>query len=366
MEATAPRPFTRSQTTQFQQALLAWFRIHARELPWRGTRDLYRIWVSEIMLQQTQVITVRDYYQRFLEQFPTLSSLAAADEQAVLRLWEGLGYYRRARQLHAAAKKIVAEHDGVFPETFPEVLALPGIGRYTAGAILSIGRDAPLPILEANTIRLLSRLIAYRGATTSKEGQALLWQTAAAILPTHEIGQFNQALMELGSLLCTPREPQCGACPAVRLCPTFKLGLQTSIPAPKTPTRYEAAQEVALVLQRRDGQVLLRQHPATERWAGMWDFPRFAKEGSSEEGISQSILTHTGQHVAHWQQLATLKHGVTRFRITLDVLFAKLPSVQNKRLPKTADYCWSTIPQLADIALNTTGRKIAKLLSNLL
>src|SRR6476661_6981333 len=154
-----------------RRRLLTWYRRNARDLPWRRTGDPYAIWVSEIMLQQTQVATVLRYYPRFLEALPTVDALAAADEHDVLKLWEGLGYYRRARQLHAAARKVVAEHGGKFPETFDEVLALPGIGRYTAGAILSIGRDLKLPILEANTVRVLSRLTAFRGDTTSTAGQ---------------------------------------------------------------------------------------------------------------------------------------------------------------------------------------------------
>ena len=186
---------------RFADQLLKWFSTAARDLPWRKSRDLYRIWISEIMLQQTQVATVIDFYLRFLKAFPTVQKLAAAEEEQVLRLWEGLGYYRRARQLHAAAKQIVAEHAGEFPQTVEEVRALPGIGRYTAGAILSIGLDLRLPILEANTVRLLSRLAGYRGDPLSAAGQKYLWEMAEQILPPANTGLFNQALMELGSLL---------------------------------------------------------------------------------------------------------------------------------------------------------------------
>src|SRR5687768_8168178 len=191
-----------SWRTLLTRKLLAWFDRSARDLPWRRTSDLYAIWISEVMLQQTQVATVIAYFERFLHRFPDVGSLAAADEQQVLRLWEGLGYYRRARQLHAAARKIVAEHGGQFPRSYEAVRGLPGIGRYTAGAILSIGLDQRLPILEANTIRVLSRLIALRDDPRTTRSQAPLWQVAEEILPAADCGAFNQALMELGSEIC--------------------------------------------------------------------------------------------------------------------------------------------------------------------
>ena len=175
--------FTSAQKQRLRRRLLAWYASHARDLPWRRSRDPYRVWVSEIMLQQTQVATVRDYFNRFVAAFPDVRTLAAADEQQVLRLWEGLGYYRRARQLHAAAKVIVTEHDGQFPHDVDELQKLPGIGRYTAGAIASIAFGERAPILEANTIRLFSRLIAYRDDPTKAAGQRLLWQTAEDMLP---------------------------------------------------------------------------------------------------------------------------------------------------------------------------------------
>src|SRR5688572_10138399 len=238
--------------------MLAWFKKHARDLPWRRTRDLYAIWLSEIMLQQTQVGTVIPYWERFLARFPDVASLAAAEEREVLRLWEGLGYYRRARQLHAAAGRIALEHQGKFPTSYEAVRSLPGIGRYTAGAILSIGRDQRLPILEANTVRVLSRLTAFRGDTASTTGQRFLWSVAERILPRKQAGTFNQALMELGSEICTPRAPACERCPVAKLCPTFALGLQAIIPAPKRRTQYEEVTEAAVVISR-GSKVLVRQ-----------------------------------------------------------------------------------------------------------
>ena len=209
-------PFDSAWLRTFRRKLRAWYDRHARDLPWRGTRDPYAIWLSEIMLQQTQVETVKPYFQRFLAALPTISALAQADEQQVLRLWEGLGYYRRARQLHQAARRIVVEHDGRFPTDPQSAQRLPGIGRYTAGAILSIAMDQRRPILEANTVRVFSRLLAYDGQTTSSAGQRLLWAAAEAVLPSRDVGRFNQALMELGSEVCRCRAPAYRTCLKMR------------------------------------------------------------------------------------------------------------------------------------------------------
>src|SRR5262245_2587154 len=235
-----------TRRTALVKNLLAWFQRNARDLPWRRTRDLYAIWISEIMLQQTQVATVIPYWQRLLARFPDVASLAAADEHEVLRLWEGLGYYRRARQLHAAAKQIANEHNGRFPQEFAAVRGLPGIGRYTAGAILSIGLDQRLPILEANSIRVLSRVTAYRGEVATTAGQRHLWSVAESILPRQRCGTFNQALMELGSEICAPRAPQCDQCPVVELCGAHAKRLVDRIPTPPRPTKYEDVTEVAV------------------------------------------------------------------------------------------------------------------------
>ena len=339
--------------------LLAWFDRHARRLPWRESSDLYRIWISEIMLQQTQVATVIPYYERFLSAFPDVQSLADAPEQQVLRLWEGLGYYRRARQLHAAAGHVVRDHGGQFPRTLDEVRALPGIGRYTAGAILSIGLDQRLPILEANTIRVLSRLSAFGGDPISSRGQKLLWSAAERLLPAKRCGTFNQALMELGSEICTPKAPRCDCCPLASLCPTRRLGLQEEIPAAKRPMQYEEVTEAAVVIRRGD-RVLLRQCQPGERWAGLWDFPRFAVpaglNGQLPRHIELQARNLTGLGIGQLEKLATLKHGVTRFRITLEVFTAVAARSRGE------NSTWVRPADLADYPLSTTGRKIARML----
>jgi len=345
------------------RSILKWFAASARDLPWRRTRDLYCIWISEIMLQQTQVATVIDYYERFLQVFPNVRSLAEGDESRVLRLWEGLGYYRRARQLHAAAKKVVAEHAGQFPRSYEAVRALPGIGRYTAGAILSIGLDQQLPILEANTIRVLSRLIALRDDPRTTPSQAKLWQVAEAILPADRCGAFNQALMELGSAICTPRQPQCEDCPVALCCAARAQGLTGQIPLAAKKMQHTDVTETAVVV-RRAARFLVRQCCPGERWAGLWDFPRYASVAATDP----QWLSNSRDHLASWlgvkiepiSHLATTRHGVTRFRITLQVLDARYISGD---LPKAdSSVRWVTLAELAELPLSVTGRKIAGLL----
>ncbi len=347
--------------------LLAWFQQNARDLPWRRTRNLYAIWISEVMLQQTQVATVVPYFERFLRRFPDVASLATADEHDVLRLWEGLGYYRRARQLHAAAKQITSEHNGQFPTSIDAVRLLPGIGRYTAGAILSIGLDQPLPILEANTIRVLSRLAAYRGDVHSAAGRQRLWEIAESILPTSNCGAFNQALMELGSEICTPRSPSCNLCPVVALCAAHGKQLVAKIPGQAKTKNYEDLTEIAVVIRRGD-KVLLRQCQPGERWAGLWDFPRFPAPGElNGRFISQlaaNVRDLVGLSVVSRRHLATLKHGVTRFRITLHVYEAAMVTPRGARAaPGHGLSRWVRIDELSNYPLSVTGRKISRLLS---
>jgi A/G-specific adenine glycosylase len=313
------------------------------------------------MLQQTQVATVRDYFERFVAALPDVRQLAAADEQQVLRLWEGLGYYRRARQLHAAAKVIASEHNGQFPHDAGELQKLPGIGRYTAGAIASIAYGQRAPILEANTIRLISRLIGYRDDPMKATGQRLLWQTASDLLPRANVAEFNQALMELGSLVCTPAEPKCDECPLAKLCVAYAAGLQHLIPRAKTKQRFTDLHEVAVVVHKA-GRVLMRQCGEGERWAGLWDFPRFAIEAEGPLFAQNEIVTkvrkQTGVTCKLGPLLKTLKHGVTRYRITLDCYRANFVSgrASSKTNPQIR---WVSTGKLIDLPLSTTGRKLA-------
>jgi A/G-specific adenine glycosylase len=346
-----------------RRKLLAWYRRHQRDLPWRRSQDAYRVWLSEIMLQQTQVSTVVPYYLRFLERFPTVRSLASADESDVLRLWEGLGYYRRARQLHAAAKKIVIEHHGRFPSEKDAIRELPGIGRYTAGAIASIAFGIKAPIVEANTVRLYCRLIGYRGDPTSRDGQQHLWQFAESILPESGAGDVNQALMELGSLVCTPRQPLCETCCVRSHCAAHQHGWQDEIPAAKRVKKFEAVREAAVVVRLRN-KVLLRRRNAGERWAGLWDFVRFPIAAKREQDLIGELRRKTyeqvGMQIRPGKLLASFKHGVTRFRITLDCYEAD--HVSGVKHGSGSELVWTSPSRLNEFPLSVTGRKLARLL----
>lgn len=346
----------------FRRKILKWFDGNQRDLPWRKNKTRYRIWVSEIMLQQTQVATVRNYYDRFIKSFPTVSELAAADESHVLKLWEGLGYYRRARQMHAAAKTIVELHDGEFPIDFESILSLPGIGRYTAGAILSISHDQRLPILEGNTIRLFARLAKMRSDPRTTPNQKILWRFSESLLPRKRCGDFNQALMELGSEVCHPKRPKCLACPISDLCPTAIQGLQEQIPVSTKTMKYEDINE-AVVVVRKGNKFLIRQCGPGERWENLWDFPRYCIERTIGPDqlcilLSEKLKQQTGLTAVVHRSTRQIKHAVTRFRITLDCCPANNVKGRLKRSPEVLK--WMTIKEIQQAPMSVTGRKIAE------
>ncbi|MEM9185070.1 MAG: A/G-specific adenine glycosylase [Planctomycetota bacterium] len=359
-DRSAHEPLPTEWKRSLRRRLLAWYAKHARDLPWRRSHDPYRVWVSEVMLQQTQVDTVKPYFERFTAAFPTVADLAAADEQHVLRLWEGLGYYRRARGLHFAAKQVVAEHGGRLPETVAELTKLAGIGRYTAGAIVSIAHDRPAPILEANTIRLFTRLIALEEDPTKSAGQKRLWSLAEEMLPAKGCSRFNQALMELGALVCTPTEPKCAACPVEALCRARQEDRVASLQPTTKRLKFTEVREAAVVVWHGE-KVLLRQCAEGERWAGLWDFPRFAIESEgplfAADEIVQRVRELTGVRVTLGPLIKTLKHGVTRFRITLDCYEAT--SVGGR----VRDAKWVAVEALPEYPLSVTGRKLAGLIA---
>ena len=342
--------------------LLDWFDKHARDLPWRRTRDPYAIWVSEVMLQQTQVATVVDYFERFLKAFPNVAALAAADEQQVLRLWEGLGYYRRARNLHEGARRLCAELAGCIPNDPAALAELPGLGRYTVNAILSQAYERRLPIVEANSRRVLCRLLAERGDPAKTSVQQRLWSAAAALLPSRRIGHFNQALMELGALVCKPTDPDCDRCPLARGCVAHRRGLQDSIPHKTPPPRIEQVREVAVAL-RRGRRLLLVQNPEIGRWAGMWELPRrpLPARGDAESGAA-ALLNELGLEAEVGVELATVRHSVTRFRITLICLEANWRG--GKFRPGWYPVGrWVAPSQLAEFPLSRPQRRLAELLN---
>ncbi|HZZ76868.1 MAG TPA: A/G-specific adenine glycosylase [Gemmataceae bacterium] len=343
---------------QLRRRLLTWFRKNARQLPWRLNRDPYRIWISEVMLQQTQVATVIPYFARFLQQYPTLTQLARAEEQEVLRLWEGLGYYRRARDLLRAAKLLDAASHATIPDDIDFVRTLPGFGRYTANAVLSQAFDRRLPILEANSQRVLCRLFAIDESPKHSAVQKMLWQLAESLLPSKKTGDFNQALMELGALVCTPMRPACDTCPLQRDCLAHRAGRQHDIPRRPDAVEITLIEEVAIIVRKRD-RVLLVQRPDTGRWAGMWEMPHAPTDANSPDVAALCLLDSLGLTGDIVGPLTTIRHSVTRFRITMTCLQAQHRSGR----PNAASFAWVRPHELSTYPLATPQRRLAQVLA---
>jgi A/G-specific adenine glycosylase len=346
-----------------RRQLLSWFAGARRDLPWRRDRDPYRIWVSEVMLQQTTVAAVVPYFERFLDAFPDLARLAAADEQEVLRLWEGLGYYRRARDLHRAARLLAEGHGGHVPDDPAALRRLPGMGRYTLGAVLSQAFDRRLPVLEANSLRVLCRLFGRTDDPRRGPAQRWLWQVAEDLLPERGAGEFNQAIMELGALVCTPSEPRCDDCPLAARCVARRLGLQAQVPARPAPPPIIEVREAAVVVRRGD-QVLLAQRPDTGRWAGLWEFPHGPLEdGESHEEAARRLAEQlAGLKVVLGPELLALRHGVTRYRIAL-VCFEARHLRGTFRSAFYRDGRWLPPERLTDYPVSSPQRRLAAALT---
>ncbi|MFQ5987051.1 MAG: A/G-specific adenine glycosylase, partial [Thermoplasmata archaeon] len=277
------------------RALLAWYADNRRDLPWRRTRDPYAILVSEVLLQQTRIAPGESYYRRFMARFPTVEALAQANSEEVLQEWEGLGYYRRARLLHAAAQEIVSHHNGCVPKD-PDVLrALPGVGPYTAGAVASIAYGHPTPAVDGNVTRVLARLYRIEEDVTRSPTQRSILARATRLVPGRDPGTFNQALMELGALVCRPKAPRCGACPVIRWCRARASGMETSLPRRRKPSPVPTVTAVFALVQRR-GEVLLVRRPEDELLGGLWALPggEVAEGELPTEGIRRLLREHPG------------------------------------------------------------------------
>jgi len=340
-----------------RSALLAWYAHSGRVLPWRDERhDPYRVLVCETMLVQTTVSAVIPFYHRFLERFPTIESLAEAPEADVLKQWEGLGYYRRARQLHALAKTVTERFAGSIPAEESELLSLPGVGRYIAGAIRSFAFDRPAPILEANTIRLIARLIGLPEDVTSTSAQKRLWETAAQLVPEIDPGTFNQAMMDLGSTVCTPRNPACSACPLADRCISFRKGLTESIPvrpARKPPTPGE---EAAIIVQRPvDRSILLVRRPEEGLWSSFWELPTFWISGAdpAQRAVAGAVVRKPGDVPELARMLfgitldgnepepaPTVKYAVTRYEIRLHLICCQVVKDESKTIEPECPAGW--------------------------
>ncbi|MBE9099118.1 A/G-specific adenine glycosylase [filamentous cyanobacterium LEGE 07170] len=302
-----------------RQRLLQWYAEQGRDLPWRRTHDPYAIWISEIMLQQTQVKTVIPYYTRWLESLPTIADLAVADQNQVLKLWQGLGYYARARHLHQAAQQMMTHHQGEFPHTLPEVLALPGIGRTTAGGILSAAFNQPISILDGNVKRVLTRLIALKRPV--KKASKQLWHISDQVLDPVQPGVFNQALMDLGATVCLPRTPDCGACPCSDFCRAFQQNMQNELPMREEKAPIPHKSIGVAVIWNEAGQILIDRRPPSGLLGGLWEFPggKIEPGETVEDCIRREIQEELGIEVEVGDRLISLDHAYSHFRVTLNV-----------------------------------------------
>ncbi|MGC9327046.1 MAG: A/G-specific adenine glycosylase [Candidatus Hinthialibacter sp.] len=301
-----------------RRSILAWFRKNKRDLPWRKTDDPYAVWLSEIMLQQTRVETVISYYNRFLEAFPTVIHLARASEDHVLKLWEGLGYYRRALHLHQTAKIVAQDRQGDFPKTVEELQALPGIGRYTAGAIASIAFGVRAPVLDGNVKRVLSRLYAIHEQIDRTEVLKRLWQIACELTSPRSPGNFNQGIMELGARICLPKNPLCNICPVKQCCEAFLNHRPQNFPVQKAKKSLPHYEVVAAALYKR-GRYLLGKRPPGGMLGGLWEFPGGKVEAGEthEQALKREIMEEIGIDVEIGEHLTSVDHGYSHYTVSI-------------------------------------------------
>ena len=338
------------------RGLVRWYRRVRRPLPFRIDPTPYRVWVSEIMLQQTRVETMLPYYERFLARFPDPTSLAAASIEEVLSLWAGLGYYRRARALHGAAQILCRDHQGRLPDDRAKLLALPGIGAYTAGAILSIAFGRPEPVLDGNVLRVLSRVEAISGDPTTAPVRRTLWDLARRLVPRRSPGDFNQALMELGATLCSPRKPRCESCPLSRICSAHRSGNEETYPQASPRKRIVRVQTAALVIAHA-GRVLLIHRTGTNRLDGFWEFPtaELSRPGSVIEEATTWAHQTLGFPIRNPRSLGTIRHAITHHDITCHALYGwRGPGGGGRH----RDRFWSAPEQIDERPLTGSTRKI--------
>jgi A/G-specific adenine glycosylase len=339
--------------------LLTWYRRNQRSLPWRETNDPYRIWISEIMLQQTQVDTVIPYYHRFLKAFPTVSSLARASLQDVLKAWENLGYYSRARNIHAAARVIVEKFGGRIPENLEEIKTLPGIGQYTAGAILSIAYGHALPAVDGNVRRILCRLFAIRKPVDDAREQKQLQTLAASLIPFKHPGDFNQALMDLGATICKAKNPDCARCPIANLCQARLHDLQNVLPITRKAPAIPRRQAATAVVRNSKGMLLVVQRPASGLLASLWKLPGgFIKsDEDAEKSLRHNVKEELGISIQVGKPLASVNHTYTHFRLTLQAYECRLL----KGVPKPIgcqNWRWASLTDLKKLPLSKIDRMI--------
>ncbi len=340
----------------FSQRLLSWYDLHGRHnLPWQRDKTPYRVWVSEIMLQQTQVTTVIPYYQRFMARFPQVSDLATASEDDVFHLWSGLGYYSRARNLHKAAKLVVNEHDGTFPRSIAGLMELPGIGRSTAGAIAAISMGIRAPIMDGNVKRILTRYFAIHGWPGLTAVANELWKIAEQLTPHDRVDDYTQVMMDLGATLCKRSKPACDACPLNTGCIARKTGQQQRFPESRPKQVKPERSTVMLMVVNQFGEVLLEKRPPTGIWGGLWSFP----ELSDPDQISTEALAKTGLTIDGCELWQSFRHTFSHYHLDITPALTFVDSHQQTLLVKEHDdFCWIALNQSHQLGLAAPIKKL--------
>ncbi len=347
---------------EVRAAIMAWFRREARDLPWRTTRDPYRIWLSEVILQQTRVDQGLPYYERFLEAFPTVEDLAEASEDEVLKRWEGLGYYTRARNLHRAARVVAAQHGGRLPQSAELLQLLPGIGKYTAGAIASIAFGERAPVVDGNVKRVLTRLYDMDAPIGETETERDLWRLAGALVPSRHPGDFNQGIMELGARVCTPKTPDCAGCPVTSCCLSRARGTQAERPV-RRPKRTVPHQEMVVAVIAREGQYLIGRRPARGLLGGLWEFPggKVAPGESHGQALERVCREELGIAVEVRGLVASVRHAYTHLKVTLNVYRCDI--IKGAPQPTThSELRWAAPAAFEDYAFPKANHKFLNLL----
>ena len=340
--------------SEFAERVVAWQRRHGRhDLPWQGTRDPYPVWLSEVMLQQTQVAAVIPYFQRFITRFPDVASLASAGQDDVLALWSGLGYYARARNLHRAARIVVERHGGIFPGQFETIAALPGIGRSTAAAIAVFVSGARQPILDGNVKRVLARCFGIPGLPGEKKSEKRMWELAAGLLPERDVEAYTQGLMDLGAGICTRRRPRCEVCPLGDECAARRENRISELPSPRPRKPVPEKSTVMLILQR-NGEVLLEKRPEPGIWGGLWSFP----EVSDAKEAAKLSRGRFGAAVTTGGTLPVIRHGFTHFALTIMPALLRVTRMEPRA--QSPDHVWLTVEDAIGAAVPAPVRVILR------
>jgi A/G-specific adenine glycosylase len=347
----------------FTKPLVEWYRINKRPLPWRQTTDPYKIWLSEVMLQQTRVDQATPYYHRFLEAFPTVFDLANADSQDVLRLWEGLGYYSRARNLHQAAKTIASEYKGIFPDSLQDALKLKGVGDYTAAAVLSIAYNKQHAVVDGNVIRVICRFLGISDDVREVSTRQYIQKMVSEWIPADAPADFNQAMMELGATICTPHNPDCSNCPISRDCRAVNTARTDVIPY-KSPAKKVPHHTIVVgIIVDEIGKVLIARRPEKAMLGGLWEFPggKVEKDESFELALQRELLEELGVEAFHFEELHKLKHAYSHFKITLHAYTCRIKS--GVPTPHSSDEIrWVRTDELHDYPFPKANRTLTKIL----